>query len=266
MVNIVTRKQWGAKPPTSAFYKPGSLHPARELWLHHFANNNWNGALGMRQCQAYHQNTRKYKDIAYSHCVDDDGSIFEGRGFGVAGGHTKGHNTISYGVAGMNNFSVNKPTDRFINAVVDLVEYSHEQGYYPIDFSGGHRDVGSTACPGNYLYPKIPLINELTQKGKRVEPGEYDYAIAVIYDSVRSRFDEGLAHALGQRFTFAVLPHDHSARVGFGIPIGWAAKTIRRYPEGHHAIAGATGPQTAGRVLQYIMGEKGEPKRRGKAW
>ena len=29
---------------------------------------------------------------------------------------------------------------------------------------GGHRDVGQTACPGRYLYAKIPAIRALAQK------------------------------------------------------------------------------------------------------
>lgn len=261
-MNIISRSQWGAKPPTSAFYKPNSLKPASELWKHHFANNAWNGHLGMRQCQAFHQNTKGWKDIAYSFCVDDDGSVFEGRGFGVAGGHTQGHNTISYAVSGMNNFSVNKPTDRYLNAVAELVVYGHDKGWFPHQFTGGHRDVGSTACPGDYMYAALPELNRRIRDLDQPKPPTYDYAVSVIYNPTKP-WDEALAHAFGMRFRFAVNATDHSAKVGFAIPIGYAGITLTQdYPEGTHTVAGATGIKTSHLVMQYIRGDHGEPDRR----
>lgn len=157
MVDIVTRTGWDARPPTSV---KRITVPTPELWLHHTATDQ-HGPGGVRAIQNFHMDTRGWSDIAYSFLVDDDGTIYEGRGPAVAGAHTHGHNTVSHAICVMGNYQNVHPTETSIRSVARLVRHGHQHGWWPERLTGGHRDVGSTSCPGRYLYARIDDINRL---------------------------------------------------------------------------------------------------------
>lgn len=46
-----------------------------------------------------------YDFFVLSFLIGGDGSVFEGRGWGVMGAHAKGHNGDSLGIAFMGNFN-----------------------------------------------------------------------------------------------------------------------------------------------------------------
>lgn len=93
-MDIVARAQWGARAPKARHTM--SL-PSPRLWVHHTATEQ-HGAAGVRAIQAFHMDANGWLDIAYSWLVDDDGTIYEGRGTGVVGGHTAGDNSSSHAV------------------------------------------------------------------------------------------------------------------------------------------------------------------------
>lgn len=157
MVDIVTRQQWGARRPTSV--KQIAV-PTRELWLHHTAGAG-NGASGVRATQRYHMDTKGWSDIAYSYLVDADGTVYEGRGPAVAGAHTRNHNSISHAICAIGDYQQEQPTERLVHSIARLVRHGHERGWWPATLTGGHRDVGSTACPGQHLYSRIGEINRM---------------------------------------------------------------------------------------------------------
>lgn len=155
-MNIVARSKWGARPPR------GRSHltmPTRGLWLHHLATDSWHGPAGVRACQNFHMDTRKWADIAYSFLVDTDGTVYGGRGAGVVGAHTQGHNSTSHAICAMGNFDRTDPPTPMLNAIARLVAYGHDSGWWPPELTGGHRDAGETACPGSKLYRRIGDIN-----------------------------------------------------------------------------------------------------------
>lgn len=159
-MNIITRAEWGARPPKHRNTIPT---PTPELWLHHTGGNH-RGANGMRAIQAFHMDGRGWSDIAYSFVVDRISlDVYEGRGAGVAGGHTRGHNRISHAICCMGNFEHLIPQDDLLELLAELVAYGHKQGWWPDQFTGGHRDAtgANTACPGRNLYARIPHINQL---------------------------------------------------------------------------------------------------------
>lgn len=43
--------------------------------------------------------------VCFSFLVGGDGTVYEGRGWGVVGAHTKGHNHDSLGIAFMGNYN-----------------------------------------------------------------------------------------------------------------------------------------------------------------
>jgi hypothetical protein len=103
--------------------------------------------------------SRGWNDIAYSFLVDDDGTIYEGRGVGVAGGHTAGDNTRSHAACLMGNFEARQPTDAAVDSLVWLARRGLDDRWW-VPTCGGHRDApgAGTACPGRFLYARLPEV------------------------------------------------------------------------------------------------------------
>jgi hypothetical protein len=158
---IVTRSQWGANP---AVTPAGPIStPSPELWLHHTAGEQF-GAAGMRMLQQFtlHRPDAHYVDLEYTFVVDHASlQIFESRGPGRNTAATGGHNDRSHAICVMGNFETDPVTPALINVLANLVAYGYEQRWWPLGFTGGHRDASgnSTACPGDHLEAVIPIIN-----------------------------------------------------------------------------------------------------------
>ncbi len=178
MITIVTRSEWGARPPKTTPRKIAT--PTPELWLHHSASQG-EDERSVRAIQNYHMDVKKWNDIAYSFLVDNDApdvDVFEGRGPGISGGHTLGHNTISHAICVLGNFNDDVPTDQALETIAQLVAHGYEEEWWPLGFTGGHRDTrGSNPgdCPGDNLYALIGYLNMRAvqiYEGRNM-PGEY---------------------------------------------------------------------------------------------
>ena len=162
-IDIISREAWGARPPRSSSQ---ITVPTPELWLHHTAGNE-TGNAGVRAIQRDHMDANGWADIAYSFLVDRFTlEVFEGRSVGVRGAHTAGHNGVSHGVAVMGNFEYHPVTDGLIEALAELLSHGYAEGWWPAQFTGGHRDTKATACPGDNLYAVIPVINARARASK----------------------------------------------------------------------------------------------------
>ncbi len=183
-VTIVARNAWGARSPKNPLRS--ITVPTAELWLHHFAGR-WHGASGMRACQNFHMDTNGWNDIAYSFCVDTDGVIYEGRGAGIAGGHTKGHNTISHAICLMGNFDVDELPRAMVRAVAALAAHGQSHGWWG-DWTGGHREASgaSTACPGKHGMAALPDIRALTAQ-YRGQPTQEDDTLYLFRSAEEAR-------------------------------------------------------------------------------
>uniref|UniRef100_A0A8C6THJ4 Peptidoglycan recognition protein 5 n=1 Tax=Neogobius melanostomus TaxID=47308 RepID=A0A8C6THJ4_9GOBI len=134
-LNLVTRTQWGAIAPR---HKDCLKSSAERVVIHHTA---------MRNCKS---NT--------DFLVGQDGTVYEGRGWGVVGAHTKGHNADSLGIALMGNFDCN-PSSEALMSVKQLLKAGVSQGFlFPQFVLFGHRDLGNTKCPGAKLYAALPQL------------------------------------------------------------------------------------------------------------
>jgi len=146
-VRIVSRAEWGAAPARSTT----PLTPASvRLFVLHHTTGSFRGARTVRSIQAFHQGPdRKWADIGYNFLVAPDGVVYEGRGWGFRGAHARGHNHESVGVAFIGDGSRPMPFPAQ-QAVLGLLAEAERR------FGGlrtvGHRDVGSTACPGDAVY------------------------------------------------------------------------------------------------------------------
>lgn len=155
-LTFVTRSEWRARNPKSVTTIP---IPTPELWLHHTAGSE-RGHAGMRAIQDYHMDVKGWNDIAYSFVIDPNTlGVYVGRGPGIQGGHTEGHNTISHAICVMGNYDVMQPSDDLLKTIAELANHGKEQGWWG-ELTGGHKDASgaSTACPGKYLYAEINRI------------------------------------------------------------------------------------------------------------
>lgn len=158
-LELVTRTEIGYRPPRSVHLIDT---PTPELWLHHSADtrNGRSSTKWLRDIQAFHMDRRGWSDIAYSFLVDSaaDDRIYIGRGAGVAGGHTQGHNTVSHAICALGNYQEFNPNSHLLDKIRRLGAAGRDLGWWPGRFSGGHRDVGTTACPGSHLYGELPNL------------------------------------------------------------------------------------------------------------
>lgn len=166
---IVSRSAWGANPlhtPAGAI-----ATPSHELWLHHTASTGLHGPGGMRSLQA-NALAGGYVDFEYTFAVDNpDATVYESRGPGRNTAATVDHNEISHAFVVLGNFELDHPADRVLDVLGQLTAWGHEQGWWPAQITGPHRDASgnATACCGRYLIDAIPEINRRAAAG--VSPG-----------------------------------------------------------------------------------------------
>ncbi|XP_013870469.1 peptidoglycan recognition protein 5 [Austrofundulus limnaeus] len=163
-VNIVSREQWGAAPPKQ---KETLRGPAQRVVIHHTAFQSCRGLAeckeGVLHIQRFHMNDRDFDDIGYNFLVGGDGLVFEGRGWGVVGAHTKGHNRDTLGIAFMGNYTNDTPSKDALQSVKQLLISGVSLGFLQPQFVlFGHRDLGNTICPGENLYAALPQLRSTT--------------------------------------------------------------------------------------------------------
>ncbi len=149
----------------------------------------------------YHAITLGWGDIGYNALIDRFGRVFEGRrgrdsspkGGGreiispdVVAGHALQWNEGTCGVSCFGNYDVNQlGANEQTNLVGTLVQFltwacrrhyvwpNATTDFLQVDWvwrTGipnicGHRDVNTTACPGQYLYPLLPDIRQRVAQG-----------------------------------------------------------------------------------------------------
>lgn len=217
-IDFVTRAEWGAAPPD--FVVLLSPMPTDELWLHHTAGEG-EDEHSMRAIQAFHQGPeREWSDIAYHFVLDNDApdvDVFVGRGAGVQGGATFGHNEESHAICVMGNFNDDVPTPLLLERLAYLVAYGHQEGWWPLGFTGGHRDTRGgdpKDCPGDNLYAMIGAINlrakEIFAASKEdaLTPAQMEELKDYIDDTINAMFTRDEAGT--SRISRAVFQHQGS--------------------------------------------------------
>ncbi|XP_034544842.1 N-acetylmuramoyl-L-alanine amidase-like isoform X2 [Notolabrus celidotus] len=159
---IIPRCQWGAEEyrgtPT-----PLSL-PLQFLYVHHTYEPSSpclsfsRCSLNMRSMQRFHQEDRGWSDIGYSFVVGSDGYVYEGRGWNLLGTHTRGHNSIGYGVSLIGNYTAILPSRHAMDLIRRrLVQCGVDGGKLAANFTiHGHRQVVNyTTCPGDAFFSEM---------------------------------------------------------------------------------------------------------------
>ncbi len=169
--------------------------PFRKIVVHHTASPNGvkNPAATVRFGYELHVIGRGFTDIGYNFLIGPDGEIFEGRrarkynkgelhtgedgaGNAIIGGHTKGRNAGSCGIALIGNFMKTAPSGAAIASLIHLAAWEAQR--HKIDPLGsdefiatdstklvfpnivGHRGIGSTLCPGTRMAASMPWLRK----------------------------------------------------------------------------------------------------------
>ncbi len=177
---VYSRAQWGADPPQCS----SGYCPVTHLGTHHTASPGAYDSQGFDDCasnlrgiQDYHMYSRGWCDIGYNYLTCKHGKVWEGRAGGddVRGAHD-GYNCGSMGVGALGYFHTpynDIPTLALLDAYAELYAWKADQkgidpfgrDYYvgygaPMDNIYGHRDVSSTACPGDLLYSELGALRQ----------------------------------------------------------------------------------------------------------
>lgn len=158
-VAVVSRAEWGARPPKQAPTHIG--HPVNMSFVHHSLSpgecDDEDGCVkAVQGIQKFHMDTRGWDDIGYSFLIGGDGRVYEGRGWDIVGAHTYGYNKIAHGFCIIGNYTSHLPNDRAINATLKILKCGVEKGHVIPGYElFGHRDAGCTECPGDALYELI---------------------------------------------------------------------------------------------------------------
>lgn len=189
---MVGREQWdpgGQCKPRSA---PG-YGEVKAALVHHTVTSNLYAAddgpsMVLAICR-YHRNSNGWTDIGYNFLVDRYGTIYEGRAGGidrpVVGAQAQGFNATTTGISNLGTFTSGGQTAVALQANARLIAW--KLGIHGVPLSGdasirsqggrlsryptgavariptvsGHRDVGSTECPGTSLYAQLPELRRL---------------------------------------------------------------------------------------------------------
>jgi len=145
---IVTREQWGARPPKRPFTR--RWRKTQGIVIHHAGVKDApTGVAAMKQHERFHMDTRGWNAIAYNFCVDTDGTVYHGRGPGIVGGATRGYNSTTESICylGWGGDAVPDEAQRSIKWLVDHLQSAYGPGLWV----KRHRDFASTSCPGGWL-------------------------------------------------------------------------------------------------------------------
>jgi hypothetical protein len=189
---VITRTAWGADELLRR-NQPRYAPSIRLVIVHHTATSNAytpdQAAAIVRAIDVYHVQTNGWDDIGYNFVIDRFGRVYEGRYGGmtrnVIGAHALGFNKGSVGIAVIGNFMTAKPTSAAVRSLERLIAWRLDLAHVdptstltyvsggserwragtPVKLRAvsGHRDTGSTSCPGTYLYAQLPTIAKVAR-------------------------------------------------------------------------------------------------------
>ncbi|MFP4458144.1 MAG: N-acetylmuramoyl-L-alanine amidase [Candidatus Zixiibacteriota bacterium] len=196
------RYDWGCDEAGSPSWWPS--YTDAWIWaIHHTAGGTSTPSdpmATMRSIWYYHTYTNGWGDIGYQFVLDHLGNIYQGRynsdlaNLDAVGAHVGGHNTGCVGLSVMGNFETATVHDATLTALYSLVAWKCDQrGIDPYGSSwlvdgtypniSGHRDIGSTACPGANFYALMPSIRDSVYNRIHGDPGPGGGSDTLIIDN-----------------------------------------------------------------------------------
>ena len=163
-MQMVTRKEWGARPPKGSYTRVVApqgvkIHYTGSYLPPEIIKNHLLCAEHVRQVQAMHMDggrEQPYVDIGYSLVACPHRRIFMGRGIhALPAANGPGLNANHYAVLALLGATGSvAPTAGLVDALRDAIGYLRAEGGAGRQILG-HRDGYPTACPGAPLYALV---------------------------------------------------------------------------------------------------------------
>jgi hypothetical protein len=164
--SIVRRNSWGQIMPKYPIMEQDWDYT--KIVIHHSGNG---GAKRPREIESMHMTGKNpWDDVGYHFLITPDGIIHEGRYLVFKGSHVAKANTGKIGILVMGDFQHqfwdfdDDPTQKQLKSLESLL-LTLKASLPTVTKLGGHRDYGSTVCPGDELYKKIPTMRTTTGLG-----------------------------------------------------------------------------------------------------
>ncbi|WP_413450247.1 N-acetylmuramoyl-L-alanine amidase [Georgenia phoenicis] len=178
---VISRSGWGANE-SQMTWRPSYANLQGAVIHHTAGSNNYTqsqSASVVRGIYSYHAITRGWGDIGYNFLIDKWGRVYEGRSGSLAspdgkmpvGAHAAPYNTGTVGLSVMGDYTKVGVPAAAMNAMAEILGWQFGRAgidattpYVPqatgqnrsgLNRVFGHRDVSSTACPGNDIYSRL---------------------------------------------------------------------------------------------------------------
>ncbi len=96
-----------------------------------------------------------WADIGYHYVIDPTGTIWAARPVQLQGAHVRDWNEHNLGVMLMGNFMHERPTAQALSSLQALIHSESARYRVPAARISTHRELASTACPGDSLQRQI---------------------------------------------------------------------------------------------------------------
>lgn len=145
-LHIIPRASWGARSPRAI--QTVGWDKRTGFVVHH---SDGPETQSVRAIQNFHMDSRGWSDIGYNFLVDYRGNVYEGRGWNRVGAHVKGYNTATIGVCVIGTYTNKLPAAPALISLIQLYGEAERLKGAKLGLFG-HRELGSTECPGDRLY------------------------------------------------------------------------------------------------------------------
>jgi len=135
-------------------YHTRSLDQINQIVVHHSASINQSA----KDYAHYHVFSKGWPGIGYHYVIEKDGTIVWCNLLTTVSWNVSGHNTRSIGICLSGDFTKEQPTTAQLKNLKKLIKHLRKQlpQHLPVT---GHKDYGSTSCPGSHLYKHLSQFN-----------------------------------------------------------------------------------------------------------
>ena len=106
-----------------------------------------------------------WADIGYHYAIDPMGNVWSARPIQLQGAHVRDWNERNLGIMMMGNFMHEQPTPQAISSLEGLVAAASSRYRVPAGRVATHRELASTACPGDALQRQINAARSRRETG-----------------------------------------------------------------------------------------------------
>ncbi len=162
-VTLMRRNAWTSDSPRRWLLREGGVYD--RITIHHQGGrpsvSRVQNAVVSEIDAIYGGHRRlRYGDIAYHFIVDYSGRVWEGRSLAYQGAHVIKENDRNLGVLLLGNFEEQSPSQESLDSILSLVQRLRVRFGVKKHRVYGHRDLGSSVCPGKHLYPHVVALRE----------------------------------------------------------------------------------------------------------